>query len=129
MRISRERQEVAWDGNDTEYDAVTDLNPLSNDTDGDGFSDGMENAAGYDPLQIASFPVWGDINNDREVDASDILLATRAIFGRITLDSGQLARANIAPLVDGSPQPPLADEFNIADLLLIQRKSLDKELY
>jgi hypothetical protein len=122
-------QEVAWDGDDMEYDPVNDTNPLVDDTDGDGFKDGMEDAAGYDPLLAASFPVWGDINDDRAVDIADVLLATGAVLGHITLNSGQLARGNVAPLVGGTPQPPLVDEFNSADVLLIQRKVLDATLY
>ncbi len=122
-------QEVNWDGDDTEYDPVNDLNPLSDDTDGDGFKDGMEDAAGYDPLLDTSFPVWGDIDDDRDVDAGDILLATGAVLGHITLDSAQLARGNVAPLVGGTPQPPLVDVFNSADVLLILRKALDATLY
>ena len=86
-------------------------------------------AAGYDPLLDTSFPVWGDIDDDRDVDAGDVLLATRAVLGHIALDSGQLARGNVAPLVGGTPRPPLIDEFNGADLLLIQRKALDATLY
>ncbi|MDH3901255.1 MAG: thrombospondin type 3 repeat-containing protein [Gammaproteobacteria bacterium] len=122
-------QEVNWDGDATEYDPVNDLNPLADDTDGDGFKDGMEDAAGYDPLLDTSFPVWGDIDDDRDVDAADVLLATGAVLGHITLDSGQLARGNVAPLVGGTPQPPLIDEFNTADVLLILRKALDATLY
>lgn len=122
-------QELAWDGNDTAYDPLNDLNPLVADTDGDGFRDGMESVSGYDPLLAASFPVWGDINDDRAVDAADVLLAARAVLGLTTLDSRQLARGNVAPLVNGTPQPPLIDTFNSADLLLIQRKALDAALY
>ena len=99
------------------------------DTDGDGFRDGMESVSGYDPLLAASFPVWGDLNDDRAVDAADVLLAARAVLGLTTLDSRQLARGNVAPLVNGTPQPPLVDTFNSADLLLIQRKALDAALY
>ena len=89
----------------------------------------MEDTAGYDPLLNSSFPVWGDLDDDRDVDTVDVLLATRAVLGHITLDSGQLARGNVAPLVAGTPQPPLIDAFNSADLLLILRKALDATLY
>jgi hypothetical protein len=122
-------QEVAWDGNDTEYDPVNDPNPLLGDTDGDSFKDGMEGTAGDDPLLATSFPVWGDIDDDRDVDSADVLLASRAVLDHVTLDSGQLARGNVAPLVGGTPQPPLVDEFIGTDLLLIQRKALDATLY
>ena len=83
----------------------------------------MELAAGYDPRLDTSFPVWGDINDDREVNALDVLLALRAVEGSLSLMPDQLARGNVAPLVGGSPQPPLVDAFNSADLLLIQLKA------
>lgn len=111
------------------YTPGQDLNPLAADTDADGFNDGMEFAAGYDPLDVADFPVWGDINDDRLVDTVDVLLATRAIVGPDTLDSGALARGNVAPLLGGTPNPPLVDEFNLADLLLIMRKALGSISY
>jgi hypothetical protein len=114
-------EELAWDGDVMTYDPLGDTDPLSDDTDIDGFTDGMEVAAGYNPLDGDAFPVWGDINNDRAVDAADVLLATRAVLGNITLDRGQLARGNIAPLVNGQPRPD--DPFNLADLLLIMRKA------
>jgi hypothetical protein len=117
-------EEVAWDGDVSAYDTVADTDPLSADTDADGFSDGMEAAAGYDPLNDSAFPVWGDINNDRAVDTADVLLATRAVLGMIILDGGQLARGNVAPLVNGEPQQPPEDPFNLADLLLLMRKAL-----
>jgi hypothetical protein len=108
------------------YTPAWDLNPLVVDTDGDGFKDGMELDAGYDPLDVADFPVWGDINDDRVVDTVDVLLATRAIVGPDTLDSGALARGNVAPLLGGVPHPPLNDDFNVADLLLIMGKALGR---
>jgi hypothetical protein len=104
-------------------------NPLLDDTDGDGFKDGMEIAAGYDPLLDTSFPVWGDINDDHVVNVVDVLKAVRAINGEITLDDGELARGNVAPLVGGTPQPPLFDALDTGDLLLIMRKALDGSLY
>ena len=111
------------------YTPGQDLNPLAADTDADGFNDGMELDAGYDPLDVADFPVWGDINDDRVVDTVDVLLATRAAMGLDALDSGALARGNVAPLLGGTPNPPLVDEFNLADLLLITRKALGSISY
>ena len=89
----------------------------------------MEIAAGYDPLVAASFPVWGDINDDRVVDTADVLLATRAVIGLVTLTGAELARGNVAPLVNGTPQPPAVDAFDLADLLLIERKALGEVAY
>ncbi|MDH3900499.1 MAG: S8 family serine peptidase, partial [Gammaproteobacteria bacterium] len=115
-------EEVAWDGDDSAYTPGADTNPLLADTDTDGFSDGMESAAGYDPLDGADFPVWGDINDDRKVDAVDMLLATRAALGLLTLGVDQQARADVAPLSGGQPDPD--GVFNIADVIVIQREAL-----
>jgi hypothetical protein len=117
-------EEINWDTDPSTYTPGADLDPLDMDTDDDGFPDGMENTAGYDPLDDTSFPVWGDINDDRVVDTADVLLATRAVLGLVTLTDAELARGNVAPLVNGTPQPPLVDVFDSADLLLIERKAL-----
>jgi probable HAF family extracellular repeat protein len=71
----------------------------------------------------ASF-VWGDIDGDDVVNAVDVLLATRAVTGGLALNDEQLTRGNVAPLVDGVPDPadPLAP-LDAADLLLITRKA------
>jgi hypothetical protein len=145
-------EEVAWDADASSYDPVEDLNPLSSDTDGDwlsdfneansagtnplnrdtdgdGFRDGTEAAAGYDPKSRTDFPVWGDINDDREVNTADMLLANRAVLGLVTLETDQLARGNVAPLVNGVPDSPPDDAFNTADLLLIIRKAVHAATY
>ena len=116
-------EEVAWDGN-ASYLPGFDPNPLVADTDGDGFRDGMEHTAGYDPLLATSFPVWGDINDDLTVDSVDVLLASRAVLGLVTLSDAELARGRVAPLVGGSPHPVDNTPLNAADLLLIERKAL-----
>lgn len=115
-------EEVAWDGDDTSYIPGADPNPLVADTDMDGFRDGMEHAAGYDPLDDTDFPVWGDINDDRKVDAADMLLATRAALGLLTLAADQHARGDVAPLSAGQPGPD--GVFNVADMVVIQREVL-----
>ncbi|MEZ5543208.1 MAG: hypothetical protein R3F42_14395 [Pseudomonadota bacterium] len=97
--------------------------PLDADSDNDLVMDGTEILAGTNPLLASDFPVWGDINSDGSVDNADVLLATRAAAGLLTLDAGQLARGNVAPLVNGIPQTLPTDTFNAADLLLIQRKA------
>ncbi|MCK5383045.1 MAG: S8 family serine peptidase [Gammaproteobacteria bacterium] len=116
-------QEVAWDGDNSVYSAGLDTDPLNADTDSDGIIDGAESLAGTDPLDADSTFVWGDINNDGAVNAADVLLATRAALGTLTLDSPQLARGNVAPLVSGQPSSMPDDDFNVADLLLITGKA------
>jgi hypothetical protein len=99
-------------------------NPLNADTDHDGFGDGMEYRAGYDPLSAASFPVWGDINDDRRVDTADVLLASRDALGLVTLSDAERARGKVAPLVNGKPGPVGSGPLSAADVLLIERKAL-----
>ncbi|MGB7932006.1 MAG: S8 family serine peptidase, partial [Gammaproteobacteria bacterium] len=117
-------EEVAWDGNASSFLPGSDPNPLFADTDGDGFKDGMENTAGYNLLLATSYPVWGDINDDRVVDTADVLLASRAVLGLLSLTDAEQARGKVAPLVNGTPQPVVNDYFNTADLLLIERKAV-----
>jgi hypothetical protein len=105
-----------------EFTAGTDS--LDSDTDDDLFLDGTEVLAGTNPLIGTDFPEWGDINGDGTVDITDVLLAARAAVGLMALDAGQLARGNVAPLVNGLPRSLPTDTFNVADLLLIQRKAL-----
>jgi len=64
------------------------------------------------------------INDDRVVDTADVLLASRAVLGPITLTSDQLIRGNVAPLINAHPQPAINGEFNAADLLLITRNAM-----
>jgi subtilisin family serine protease len=116
-------QEVAWDGDVTAYSAGKDADPLDPDTDDDLIKDGTELLAGYDPLNGADTPVWGDIDNNGVVNAADVLLATRAALGLVSLDDAQLARGNVAPLVGGVPDSSPEDEFTVANLMLITGKA------
>ena len=67
--------------------------------------------------------IWGDINNSGVVNAADVLLATRATLGVLTLSTSQLARGNVAPFVGGQPASLPDDDLNVADLLLITAKA------
>ena len=64
----------------------------------------------------------GDINDDGEVNAADILLITRFINGSLIPTPDEAFNADVAPLVNGVPTPD--GIINIADLLVIQRKAL-----
>ena len=121
--------EVTWDGNSDDYDPVNDLNPFSVDTDGDLIIDAMEINTGNNPLDSTDFPVWGDINDDGLVNVVDILLATRAALGSLTLSDTQLSRGNVAPLIAGTPVYDPVGFINAADLLLIQRKVIGEVSY
>ena len=84
----------------------------------------MEIAYGTDPLDVSSFPVIsdGDLDADGNVDVRDVLMGYRALMGEVTLSLFQIARGDVAPLVGGLP---VSDgEFNLGDVLVIQRKAL-----
>lgn len=98
--------------------------PTQADTDGDGFSDGAEVAAGTDPLDPDSKPavVAGDLSGDGVVDVADLALAERILLGQVSPTADQLARGDVAPLINGLSQPD--GVFDTGDFLLIQRKAL-----
>ncbi|WP_207891839.1 dockerin type I repeat-containing protein, partial [Thiogranum longum] len=64
----------------------------------------------------------GDINGDGQVNAADVLLAQRIIFGQYIPTAVEFERGDVAPLIGGVPSPD--NTVNVADLLLIQRKAL-----
>jgi hypothetical protein len=117
---------------DTDTDNLSDgdehnihaTDPLLLDTDSDGAGDGVEIAYGTDPLDISSFPVIpdGDLDADGNVDVRDVLMGYRALMGEVTLSPFQIARGDVAPLVGGLPVSDA--EFNLGDVLVIQRKAL-----
>ncbi len=114
---------------DDDNDGLTDsveiaigTDPLLSDTDNDSYSDGLEVSAGSDPLNSSSTPVFGDINNDGVVNTADFLIGVRILLNLYSPTPGQLARADVAPLVAGQPAPD--GLFKLGDLLLIQRKTL-----
>ncbi|MCW9014344.1 MAG: thrombospondin type 3 repeat-containing protein [Gammaproteobacteria bacterium] len=122
------------DDNDGLLDIAEDINAngvvdagetdsLNYDTDGDGYNDGEEVAAGSDPLDLNSVPVSpdGDINNDGIVNVVDILIAQQILGGQLTPTSEQLAHGDVAPLISGVPTPD--GQFNVGDLVVIMRKA------
>lgn len=64
----------------------------------------------------------GDVNLDGFVNTADVLLGMQAVLGNRLLDPEQFWHGNVAPLVSGVPAPD--GEFDLADVLLITRKTL-----
>jgi len=63
----------------------------------------------------------GDITGDGMVKANDIVLAIRAIFGLYTLDPIQAMHTDIAPLVNGEPQPD--GNIDSGDLVVLMQRA------
>jgi hypothetical protein len=99
--------------------------PLDFDSDGDGFNDGEEVTAGSDPLDVDSVPLiieLGDLNTDGNVDATDLLIASRIIEGSIMPTAEQFTAMDIAPVIAGVPSPDM--KLTVGDLLQVMRKVL-----
>lgn len=64
----------------------------------------------------------GDINDDGQVNAGDVLATLRIASGLMTASAEQMAHGDVAPLLAGSPAPD--GIINAADILVIQRKAL-----
>jgi subtilisin family serine protease len=116
------------DDNDTLSDDaeinVYGTDPFLVDTDGDGFDDPVEIAAGSDPTDPGIIPgsATGDINGDGNVDLVDVLLGYRILLGDLTPDTNQILRGDVAPLAEGMPRPD--GQINLGDVLLIEGKVL-----
>jgi hypothetical protein len=116
---------------DDDNDTLTDLdeinvhgtNPLLADSDGDGFTDPVEIAAGSDPVDAGNIPgsASGDINGDGHVDVVDVLLGFRILSGDLEADTNQILRGDVAPLVGGVPAPD--GQFTAGDVSLIMGKA------
>jgi len=100
----------------------TGTNPLVADTDGDGVNDGLEVAAGTDPLNNASFPVLndGDVNNNGQVNVADLVIAMQILTGQKVATPLELAHLDVGPLVGGIPSPD--GLYNLGDYLVLLRK-------
>ncbi|MEN8206369.1 MAG: M36 family metallopeptidase [Pseudomonadota bacterium] len=115
---------------DSDGDTLTDgeevalgTNPLLADTDGDGFNDDAEIAAGSDPLDDTSIPgnsPDGDVNDDGQVDAADLLLAMRILTGHYIPSVAEQSRWDVAPLVNGVPVPD--GQNDVGDYVVLLRK-------
>ena len=64
----------------------------------------------------------GDINDNGQVNAGDVLVALRIASGLMAASVEQMGHGDVAPLLDGSPSPD--GTINAADILVIQRKAL-----
>jgi hypothetical protein len=84
------------------YNSPTDTgtDQLVADTDGDGFDDGLEVTYGTDPVVATSFPVPdGDLApygaSDGNVNAADVLIATRIALGQVAAGALELAHGDM----------------------------------
>ena len=104
---------------DGELDYATD--PLLADSDDDRLNDGLEVAYASDPLDPGSWPALadGDIAPlgapDGEINAGDILVATRIVLGLEPATALELAHGDLYP--PGSPDGVI----NLQDLILIRK--------
>jgi uncharacterized protein RhaS with RHS repeats len=64
----------------------------------------------------------GDLNGDGKVDGADVLIAQRIVTSAIAANEFQLAHGDVAPLVNGTPNPN--NMIDSADVLLIERKAM-----
>ena len=114
--------EVGFDGNYSTYTANHDLNPLAADTDGDGFDDDMEIIVESNPLQANSIPIIGDINDDGQINVTDVLLVIKFIMGTATPSQKESLLGDAAPLINNQSNPD--GNINAGDLFVILRMAL-----
>ena len=95
--------------------AGQDINPLAADTDGDGLTDGFEVANSTDPLVYTNKPANGDLNNNGNVDAGDVLLLLQIALNLRTPTAEQLTQGDLAPVVNGTLEPD--GIINAADVM------------
>jgi hypothetical protein len=109
------------DGLANTEEATYGTDALSPDTDGDGYRDGTEVSLGSDPLNGNSTPTImadGDISLDGQVNAADVLLATRTVLALTTLTAEQIAHGDFRPTPAGDGQ------IALEDLLLVTKAAL-----
>lgn len=71
---------------------------------------------------IHTLTASGDINGDGRIDIADALLAMRASVSLVTPTADQLKRGDVAPMVNGVPEPD--GKIDIEDAILILRKAV-----
>lgn len=101
--------EVAYDGDASTYTAGQDLNPMSSDTDNDLILDN------FDPIPITFNYNDGDLaplgNPDGLINAADLIIVNRIIFGQLNADSLELSHGDL--YTDGI--------IDMSDLILLQQ--------
>lgn len=78
----------------------------------------------FPPLRrpATELPRTGDTNGDGRIDIADVLLALQADIGLVQLSTPEVLRADVAPLVSGTPQGD--GKIGIDDVILILRKAV-----
>jgi hypothetical protein len=101
-------------------------NPLLADTDGDGFGDGVEiNLYGSNPLDVSDTPANGDVTEDGDVNAGDLVVCSRIAIGDISTPTWQQrVRCDMAPVDSVSSIPRPDGLINAADILLLTKSVL-----
>ncbi len=120
-----DQNEWCYDGDCSSYSPYNpsanppggDLNMNNSDTDGDGYTDGMEVVDGSNPLDANSIPMMadGDVNLDGATGVADILLTQRHVLGLALLTPIQTTHADMYPPGGGD------GVINIQDLVLLTR--------
>jgi len=105
--------EVAFDGDASSYTPGQDLDPVSPDTDGDGFQDDS------DPLPLVINYQDGNLAPlglpNAVVDAADYLIALRIVLGNLQPTELEYSHGDVYP--QGTPDGVI----NLSDVMLIQR--------
>jgi hypothetical protein len=105
--------EVAFDGDASNYNPETDLNPTSSDTDNDTFADNL------DPIPLTFNFNDGDLAPigapDGIINAADYVIVTRLALEKITPSDIELSHGDLYP--PGAPDGII----NVSDLVLIRQ--------
>ena len=105
-------------GDPLAYDIGGDTDPNDDDTDDDLIKDGSEVSRGTDPVDPADYPGNGDFNENRVIDAGDVVACTRVL-----MTAGYNMRCDAAPMdINGAPM--LDSNIDVSDILIIQQRVL-----